>query len=57
MAFDDPDLAAVGVLSVGGNDLRFFAGVDDSTLLVERVSRNVLVDALDRRDARVDWES
>lgn len=57
MAFDDPDLAAVGVLSVGGNDLRFFAGVDGSTLLVERVSRNVLVDALDRRDARVDWES
>lgn len=57
MAFDDPDLAAVGVLSVGGNDLRFFAGFDGSTLLVERVSRNVLVDALDRRDARVDWES
>lgn len=54
---DGPVLTAVGVLSAGGNDLRFLAGVDSSTPFVERVSRNVLVDALDRKDAWVEMVS
>lgn len=54
---DGPVLTAVGVLSAGGNDLRFLAGVDGSTPFVERVSRNVLVDALDRKDAWVEMVS